>query len=62
MTCEWKSPQDYFRVWVKTQWKSAESETENRICSCAFCITVNLIWTVVLGNASALAALIPATE
>lgn len=42
MTFEWKLPQDYFRVWVKTQWKSAKSDPANHICQCAFCVTINL--------------------
>lgn len=54
MTRMEKLRQDYFRVWVKTQWKSAESEAANHICQHVFRVTVNLIRTVILGNTNAL--------
>lgn len=50
MTFEWKLPKDYFRVWVKTQWKSAKSDPANHICQCAFCVTINLIQTVIVSS------------
>ena len=38
MTCDWKLPKDYFRVWVRTQWKSAQTENSKSHLLCVFSV------------------------